>query len=345
MKEKLTFALLFILSFVLCIGAQEPIVPNYFDTAFLANPSRVIRALKEENFNDVHFASTDGLRLEGLYLKRPDARYNVICCAGWWPGLKEGIATFYKLLPQDCNILFFDARGHGKSQGSYVQVKYGLHDYKDIIGALEFIQKDTGKPTLLYGICAGAFNAAHAIIELQKQNRLETLSVLGLIFDSGWVSVDKTAYSVARAKTNEILMKKIASWYVMPHYQDAKKTTLFSCFSAVTRLLLGGVHMVLSPILKHYESETNLLFKAQKTPIQVPCLFIHSHDDTSVSLTEVQKFAAYTPHKTCWWIDKSSKHACHHLKHKDAYQKYLDNFIKSVVSGRQYESKQSIITQ
>lgn len=336
MKKILTFIILaYCASASVYLVAQEShkstVRSKYFDTAFLGDYDQVARSLKEENFNEINFKSTDGLRLQGLYLKRPNAQYSVICCAGWWPGRKEGIATFYTLLPQDCNILFFDSRGHGKSEGSYKQLNYGVHEYKDIIGALEFVHNDTSKPTLLYGLCAGAFNAAHAVFELQKQNRLKALQVSGLIFDSGWVSVERTAYSVAKSKTNEMLMKRVASWYMLPHYREAQKTTLFSCASSLTNVLIGGVHLMLKPFFTYYDSATNLLVKAQKTPLRVPCLFIHSCDDACVSLSDVQKFAACIPRKECLWIDKTSKHACHYLKHTDMYEQYLHRFIKSVI--------------
>jgi pimeloyl-ACP methyl ester carboxylesterase len=329
MKKILSYALLYGICASTMVLSHEPTISTdkYFDTSFLANHDQVFRSLKEAQFEEITFKSTDGLRLEGLYLKRPHARFNVICCAGWWPGRKEGIATFYKLLPQDCNILFFDARGHGNSEGSFRHVSYGVHDYKDIVGALEFMQKDTNKPTLIYGICAGAFNAAHAILELQKQNRLEELHVSGLIFDSGWVCVDKTAHSVATSKANEMIMKQIASWYALPHYRDAKKTSLFSCFSTLAQCVIGCVHMFLKPFIKRHDFNTNLLIKAQQTPMSVPCLFIHSQDDVDVSLNDVKKLSALVPNKTCWWIDKPSKHACHHLKHTNEYKKYIDHFI------------------
>lgn len=336
-KILVSIILLYGVSASVYLGAQEQnksaLRSKYFDTSFLADYDKVARSLKEENFSEIIFTSTDGLRLEGLYLKRPDAQYNVICCAGWWPGRKEGIATFYTLLPQDCNILFFDARGHGNSEGSYKQISYGVHEYKDIIGALELVHTDNGKPTLLYGLCAGAFNAAHAVFELQKQNRLEKLQVLGLVFDSGWVSVERTAYSVATARTHEMLMKHIASWYVLPHYREAQKTRLFSCAALLSNILIGGVHMLLKPFLTRYDSATNLLTKAQKTPLRVPCLFIHSYDDTSVSLNDVQKFAACVPRKECLWINKTSKHACHYLKHTEVYEQYLHRFIKLVTGA------------
>lgn len=339
MKKSLLFIVLWYGAcapvYLLCQESKKSAVRNkYFDTSFLADYKQVARSLKEENFNEVSFKSTDGLRLEGLYLKRSDARYTVICCAGWWPGNKEGIATFYTLLPHDCNILFFDARGHGNSEGSFRRLNYGVHDYKDIIGALEFIHKDTSKPTLLYGLCAGAFNAAHALFELQEQNRLDALQVSGLIFDSGWISVGRTSYSVAIAKTNEMLMKRVASWYVLPHYREAKKTRLFSCFSSLSNLLIGCIHTVLSPFLRHYDPTTNLLSKAQKKALHnVPCFFIHSYDDACASLADVQMLAACIPHKTCWWIDKPSKHACHYLKHTNEYKQYLHEFIASVVGA------------
>ena len=74
----------------------------------------------------------------------------------------------------DCNILFIDARGHGKSEGSVLKNMwgYGKHEYKDIIAAIKFAHKKNDVPIILYGVCAGAFNSMHALLKLQKKNRL-----------------------------------------------------------------------------------------------------------------------------------------------------------------------------
>ena len=90
----------------------------FFGTQFLTKYDLVAQTLIEtENFSEVYFYSLDGIKLHGLLRKKPDAPYSIIFCAGFYPGRKEGLATFIKLVPENINILFFDARGHGSSEG------------------------------------------------------------------------------------------------------------------------------------------------------------------------------------------------------------------------------------
>jgi len=102
-------------------------------------------------------------------------------CAGWLPGKKEGMATFYALLPENCNILLFDARGRGASEGSllYNIWKYGTSEYKDIIGAIFWINHNNKLPIIIGGTCSGVFNAAHAIIKLTQKNLIHKTNVKG----------------------------------------------------------------------------------------------------------------------------------------------------------------------
>src|SRR5207253_6165044 len=114
---------------------------------------------------------------------------------------QEDIATFYALLPEDCNILFFDARGHGNSDGSLLWKlwQYGIHEYKDILGAISCINDMNSLPIIIIGICSGAFNAAHALVSLEKNNQCHTSHVKGLVFDSGWGSVTEIAQTAPPA--------------------------------------------------------------------------------------------------------------------------------------------------
>src|SRR5260221_7912244 len=79
---------------------------QFYTTSFLKNDTAVRSSLKGQGFTEVTFKTPDNLTLHGLFLSRHNATSNVIICAGWFPGKKEGMATFYNLLPADCNILF-----------------------------------------------------------------------------------------------------------------------------------------------------------------------------------------------------------------------------------------------
>src|SRR5581483_8890448 len=192
------------LLFFLVINICTPLIfaqqknDHYYDVSFLKNYSQVRTVLKAEGFKEIYFKTSDNLRINGLFLTRPHATCNVIVCAGWLPGRKEKMATFFAALPSHCNIFFFDARGRGKSEGPLLRQvwKYGVNEYKDIVGAIEYIHSRNALPIILCGVCSGAFNATHAVLHLEKQGLLSRYNIKGVIFDSGWGSIMKISRTV-----------------------------------------------------------------------------------------------------------------------------------------------------
>src|SRR5437762_5915033 len=114
MKIKISFfaAIIFTLY---SYGGQNK--EQLYSISFLKDYKAARTALENAGFIKTTFTTSDNFKLAGLFLSRPHATCNIIICAGWLPGRKEGMATFYDLLPNDCNILFFDARGRGESEG------------------------------------------------------------------------------------------------------------------------------------------------------------------------------------------------------------------------------------
>lgn len=303
-----------------------------FDTQFLLQYEAVTNHLKEHGFEEGFFKTKDGCNINYLYLERPNAAYTVILAAGWLPGRKEGLATFYNLLPESCNILFFDARGHGKSSGSLLKTTwiYGIHEYKDMIGAIDFIQERTNTPIVLYGVCAGAFNAAHALIHLQNTDRLQEYNIKGLIFDSGWASVATASWTVIAAKANESIAKFWAKLYGKK-WKDVLHTYPYRSTAYVANKILSIIHSIgFFPAYALQNNKTNLFDKIDCLPI--PILYIHSHDDEYVPIQHAKYLAKKSKHAHTWWIKKPSKHACHCLKHKEEYKEQLHYFLEKIAS-------------
>src|SRR3990172_2101518 len=279
-------------------------VKKFYTSSFLKDHLTVRSSLKEAGFQEVTFKTPDKLTLSGLFLSRPDAICNVIICAGWLPGRKEGMATFYDLLPENCNILLFDARGHGESEGSlfWNLWRYGIAEYKDIIGAIAHINKQNKLPIIIGGICSGAFNATHAIIYLEKNNLLARSRVKGLIFDSGWESILKiiTTAPIAGIK------KRLAS--VLGYVYGTKKNIAHGniyqlCSRLADHMCTIGSHLCARLLAAQYDNITNLSDKMHH--ITSPVLFIHSYDDTYADFDDVLQLAALTPNKQCWWLEQS----------------------------------------
>jgi len=309
-------------SFTQCTDSLD----NFYSTSFLKNYSATRQKLIQEGFKKVTFITEDNLTLSGLLLSRPNARYNVVICAGWYPGKKEGMATFYALLPDDCNILLFDARGHGESDGSLLWQlwRYGMDEPKDITGAITYLNENNTLPIFIIGICSGAFNAAHAMITLEKNNKNAASSVKGLIFDSGWGSVTEIVRTAPAAGIEKRLMSLIASLYktkkkpLRTGYLHAMVNTLSRYCGTI------GYFFCAKPLVQCYEKTTTLFNKMHH--ITSPIFFIHSYDDTYADMNNTIRLSTCVSNKECWWIEQSY-HAKHHLIHKELYKEKLAAFI------------------
>lgn len=282
----------------------------FFNPAFISNYPAVKKTLiEQENFTEVFFPTRAGHVLQGLFRNVPNPDFTIIFCSGFLPGKQEGIATFLTMMPKNCNILFFNGHGKGRSTGRLSLLNllhYGRYDYIDTIAAIEYAHFINKGPLLIHGICAGGFHAAHALIKLQ--DKVNDYNIKGFIFDSAWSSVDQITVSLL----NDILLNaksRIKQWGLK-----------------IVRLILA---YTASPLVRRYSCETNLLH--QIDTLKLPVFFIHSYDDTLTPIGPAQALANKVINKQCWWIHEQSKHSCHHLKHKYIYAEKLAHFCKSVL--------------
>ena len=297
-----------------------------YSTSFLKQHTTVRQELIKEGFAEITFISEDGLKLSGLFLSRPNAQCNVIACAGFYPGKKEGMATFYSLLPDNCNILLFDARGRGDSEGPLLRELpwYGINEYKDITGALSYLNQENDLPIFLIGLCSGAFNAAQALIHLEKDDKTAASKIKGLIFDSGWRSIIKTTRSSSINNINQAILLLLKPLY--KKNQIAKNSYPYKILSTCNSYCSTIIHSLCAmPIFSLHDHITNLTDKIHT--ISSPIFFIHSYNDY-IRIEEAKHLSKFALNKQCWWI-KNSPHACHHLAQKEAYKEKLTAFINT----------------
>lgn len=301
----------------------------YFNTALISDVIYINAVLAQDGFKPVTFKSIDGIKLNGLLLERPNAKVTVICCAGFYPGRKEGMSSFFKLVPDYCNVLLFDARGHGKSDGKFLSSlhKYGRHEYKDIVGAAEFVHTTTQKPIILLGVCIGTLHATHAILHLQKDTRANKPSVIGFVCDSGVGSIKEVAQLPVN-RINDVMLPNALSKFYSDKSPEKIRTkwgyTIAKCIAAPVTVSTGAL---INVSLMGREKHTNTFDKIHL--VECPIFFIHSKDDDGTPFASAVRLADKAKHKECWWIE-TSKHGCNHLKHKQEYQKRLCGFIDQI---------------
>jgi pimeloyl-ACP methyl ester carboxylesterase len=268
----------------------------------------------------------------GLYIERPQAKATIIAAPGL--GCTKGMCTGFQNHFEDYNFLFIDQRGHGESGGPPLsltsQFSYGIHDYLDLVAAIQFAHEKNGKPIVLHGYCAGAFNSARALIELQKNNLLEKYHIKGLIFDSGWYSIAATGmsaflgnFTLALARFNYADMKK-----TMDNMREIRETSRsFRYFKEFLQVLNWFLDSKIAKLDKAISIASGI-----KT-LPIPIFFIHAIDDQIVPMTNSYLLAQSAQDPHCWWIEANrSWHVSHQFFLGDEYREKMSKFLKHVIS-------------
>jgi fermentation-respiration switch protein FrsA (DUF1100 family) len=136
------------------------------------------------DYEDVQFVTADGLTLRGWYLpavKGPSAR-TVLVCHGLGANRSNFLGFVWVGDALDANVLMFDFRGHGDSDGHTVTV--GYREKLDVEAAVGFLRRErphAARELVGVGISMGAAGLIRAAAELDPPFD-------ALIIDSGFAS-------------------------------------------------------------------------------------------------------------------------------------------------------------
>ena len=113
-------------------------------------------------YSDVSFPSRDGLRLRGWWLEASNSSPCVVMVHGEKGHRAESGAMKILDLARDItgygyNILMFDLRGHGESEGK--RASAGYHETKDLLGAIDYVKQRGIHKIGVIGFSMGAATA------------------------------------------------------------------------------------------------------------------------------------------------------------------------------------------
>ncbi|MBV9578950.1 MAG: alpha/beta hydrolase [Chloroflexi bacterium] len=144
---------------------------------------------------EVSFPSAaDGIRLSGWYFRAADAtpdapRPVIILCHGIWTGRRECLPLALRFQAAGYNVLTFDFRAHGLSDGRFTSV--GHHETNDVLGAIEYVKDRPEVDTARIGLVGFSMGAAAAIQATARSN-----DVAAVVADSAYASfLDAVRYS------------------------------------------------------------------------------------------------------------------------------------------------------
>ncbi|MFS7259376.1 alpha/beta hydrolase [Carnobacterium divergens] len=239
--------------------------------------------------------SDDGLKLKAIYIPAATPSKKTVILAHGYSGNYEQMSPYAKLFHDwGYNILAPDARGHGKSEGSYIG--FGWHERKDYLKWIDLMIDQTGKDTelALFGVSMGG-----ATVMMTSGEELPS-NVKVIVEDCGYSSVtDELAY-------------QLKDMYRLPSFP------LIPVTSVVTKFKAG---------YSFGEASAVDQLKKNKTPM----LFIHGDKDLFVPTEMVYKNYEATTAPKELYIVKGAGHAEAYVKDKKGYEKEVHDFISTYI--------------
>jgi len=89
-------------------------------------------------YEEVTFPSRDGLTLRGWFIPAPEARGTVVFCHGHAGSMDPDVKYVPAFHERGYNVLMFDFRGHGRSEGQHVSM--GYFERQDLLGAVDYLR-------------------------------------------------------------------------------------------------------------------------------------------------------------------------------------------------------------
>ena len=121
-------------------------------------------------YEDISFSSKDGLTLRGWWLKAVNSKRAIIMVHGanrHRADPEVGMLDIARaLVSHGYNILTFDLRGHGQSDGKHVSA--GYHERKDLYGAIEYAKRQGATRIGAIGFSLGAATAIMAAADCEE---------------------------------------------------------------------------------------------------------------------------------------------------------------------------------
>lgn len=111
----------------------------------------------------VAFPSRDGLKLRGWFIPAPSPRGTVIFCHGHAGSLDPDLRYAPAFHKRGYNVLAFDFRGHGRSEGQVVSM--GTLERLDLLGAVDWLARRGIDRAGVLGFSMGGRVAIRAAVE------------------------------------------------------------------------------------------------------------------------------------------------------------------------------------
>jgi uncharacterized protein len=162
------------------------------DHFFVPGPAQAAGPPSVAEMEPLEITTTDGVKLAGVYVRQPGAKFDVVYFGGNASRVDDHAAGIaHSIAPLPVNMVFFDYRGYGRSTGTPT-IEALKQDALVIVD--DATKRAAGRPVIVHGFSLGSFMAAYAA---------EHRPVAGLVLES-------TAPDVETWAKNQV------PWYAKP---------------------------------------------------------------------------------------------------------------------------------
>jgi fermentation-respiration switch protein FrsA (DUF1100 family) len=212
---------------------------------------------------EVSFTSAeDNMRISGWFFGASDSRRGpaVVLCHGIWTGRRECLPLALRFRAAGYNVLCFDFRAHGGSDGRFISV--GHHETNDVIGAVQYLKQRPEVDPARIGVIGFSMGAAATI-----QAAARCADIAAVVADSAYATfVDAAKYSfslVTRLPHFPIapLALQCARWMIHVDAMQLRPIDVIGRISPRPILLTHGTLDEIVPVRHAYT-----LFKAAEEP-------------------------------------------------------------------------------
>jgi fermentation-respiration switch protein FrsA (DUF1100 family) len=241
-------------------------------------------------FEDIEFRSGDGLTLRGWYIPRPDSNRTVIICSGANGSMDADLAVAPWLHASVLNVLLFDWRGHGRSEGRLVTL--GFNERYDLLAAVEFAKSKGAQRIGVLGFSMGGTVA---------------LSTAGACLDIDAVAVDSAFVHMVSA---------VAGAMQERHVPEQAAYLLARLFLLTASLRYGFNLFAVEPL------------KAIGLIAPRPVLLMYGGRDLCVPAVEVKSLYQQAGEPKQLWQIPEAAHRTLHLQQPEEYRQKIVEFFE-----------------
>jgi len=270
----------------------------FVSSQLIIAPARVKSSNVPSNFGlpceEIIFKTSDDISIKGWSIHHSTTKGTIIVCHGWGSDKADCLDIAKFLWNAGYNVLMFDFRGHGESEGKYSSL--GYYERRDLIAAIEYLKQRGETKIGAIGFSMGGTVALMVAAEIPE--------LAAVVAESPYVSFTDVVTSFAKIqwKAPKHPFIPIAVW-------------------------TAGLRLGFSP------REVNLSKFVNKISPK-PLFIICSNKDEEVPPYHAHKIFEHAKEpKEIWEIPKA-KHLEAYSVAGEEYERRVINFFDNALSGR-----------